>query len=165
MAKKSKVQIDPEPKPDLTPMIDIVFNLIIFFMIVSDLSNLEVEQLTLPFADRAEKPPPSTGNQKVLQINVLEDGLIKVRGKAFTMDPALKDQYAWLADYLAIEAAGFEREPWDQPGVAPSTMRVNIRADRDSQFKYVQHVFDACCSDDVKIYKTSLAATKDPPTQ
>ena len=31
MARKKKFQIDPEPKPDLTPMIDIVFNLIIFF--------------------------------------------------------------------------------------------------------------------------------------
>ena len=32
MAKKRKFQVDPEPKPDLTPMIDIVFNLLIFFM-------------------------------------------------------------------------------------------------------------------------------------
>ena len=39
MAKKSRVEQEPEPKPDLTPMIDIVFNLIIFFMIVSELSK------------------------------------------------------------------------------------------------------------------------------
>ena len=39
---------------DLTPMIDIVFNLIIFFMLVSELSNLELEQLRLPFAGEAE---------------------------------------------------------------------------------------------------------------
>ena len=91
MARKKKFQIDPEPKPDLTPMIDIVFNLIIFFMIVSELSNLDVEQIELPFADRAEDPKAEKAGQKVLQINVLEKGLIKVRGKPMTADPELQN--------------------------------------------------------------------------
>ncbi|MHC4829904.1 MAG: ExbD/TolR family protein, partial [Planctomycetota bacterium] len=38
--RRRRREQDPEPKPELTPMIDIVFNLIIFFMIVSELSNL-----------------------------------------------------------------------------------------------------------------------------
>src|SRR5690606_20566447 len=144
--------------------IDIVFNLIIFFMIVSELSNLDVEQIELPFADKAEDPKKAVEErgQKILQINVLQSGLIKVRGAAYTMEPSEKDKYPWLADYLEIEAAAYEREEAEQPGgIQPSKLRVNIRADAYCQFKYVQQVFDACMLNG--IYKTSIAATKDDP--
>src|SRR5690606_33512101 len=165
MARKSRYVEEPEPKVDLTPMIDIVFNLIIFFMIVSELSNLTVEQLQLSFADQAMDPKKmDVGSaDKVLQINVLEDGLIKVKGNPYTADPKLKDRYPWLADFLEIEAAGYEREEPDpsNPQLAPSKMRVNIRADKESPFMRVQQVFDACQKHGV--YKTSLAATKENP--
>ena len=162
--RKSKVTISPEPKPDLTPMIDIVFNLIIFFMIVSELSNLDVEQLELPYADNAQEPKKGgQAVEKILQVNVLPKGLIKVRGKGFTTDIEKKGDYPWLADFLEIEAAGYEREDEnpDQPGTRPSKLRVNIRADKQAAFRHVQGVFDACMRHG--IYKTSLAATQDDP--
>jgi biopolymer transport protein ExbD len=167
MAKKRRAtRVEPAPKADLTPMIDIVFNLIIFFMIVSELSNLEIEQITLPYADKAEKEPPPqrTGMGSVdtiLQINVLppeidEDGnieqpsLIKVRGE--------------LLRFLEVEASGYPREdPIPGADVDPSTMRVNIRADKDAPFRYVLEVFESCIENGV--YRTSLAATKDEPTR
>lgn len=163
MAKKSRFQEEPPPKVDLTPMIDIVFNLIIFFMIVSELSNLTVEQLQLPFADQAQDPDKTGTAEKVLQINVLETGLIKVNGMAYTAEPKQKGQYPWLADFLEIEAAGYEREEADpsNPQLSPSKMRVNIRADKESPFKNVQQVFDACQKNG--IYRTSVAATKNNP--
>ncbi|RMG19018.1 MAG: biopolymer transporter ExbD [Planctomycetota bacterium] len=166
MAKKSRVEQDPEPKPELTPMIDIVFNLIIFFMIVSELSNLTVEDLQLAYADQAAKPPKTAGAEKILQINVMEqDGLIKVRGHAFTTDAKLiaAGKYDSLAKFLGIEATGYEREEPipGSPGPGPSKMRVNIRADKDGAFQRVQEVFDACMRNG--IYKTSLAASKDDP--
>ena len=167
MAKRSKFEKEPEPKPDLTPMIDIVFNLIIFFMIVSELSNLTVEQLQLSYASEAADPKKVAGNDitKVMQINVMpQPGLIKVDGRAYTADPKLKSQYLWLSDYIEIEAAGYEREEPDpsNPQLAPSKMRVNIRADKEAPFKGVQMVFDACQKHGV--YMTSLAATKQDPT-
>ena len=168
MARKSKVQQDPEPKPELTPMIDIVFNLIIFFMIVSELSNLTVEQLQLAYADQAVEPPKTQNAEKVLQINVMEeDGLIKVNGAPYTTDAKLlaAKKFHSLKKFLEIEAAGYEREdpdPGNPTGVPPSKMRVNIRADKDGKFQRVQEVFDACMRNG--IYKTSLAATKDDPT-
>ena len=167
MARKKRFQVDPPPGIDLTPMIDIVFNLIIFFMIVSELSNLDVEQVELPFADSAEeaKPGGTDGGDKVLQINVMETGIIKVRSKPYTADPQQKasGRHAWLGDMLEAEAAGYEREPPDpsNPNVQPSKLRVNIRADKRSQFKLVQQVFDICVKNG--IYKTSLAATQDDP--
>ena len=65
---------------------------------------------------------------------------------------------------ISIEALGYGHEdpPADNPGgVPPSKMRVNIRADKDGAFQYVQEVFDACMKNG--IYKTSLAATMDNP--
>lgn len=165
MPRKAKVEQDPEPKPDLTPMIDIVFNLIIFFMIVSELSNLTVEQLELSFASEAQDPPkPRPGDtEKVLQVNVLPDGLIKINGHGYSDDPKLKGAYPSLKEFLETEAAGYEREEPDpaNPALAPSKMKVNIRADKETMFKNVQQVFDACqkCG----VYKTSLAATKEAP--
>ncbi len=166
MARKSRVSQEADPAVDLTPMIDIVFNLIIFFMIVSELSNLTVEQIQLPFANHAEKVVPGGGGgdeAKVLQINVMPGGLIKIRGAAYTTVPELKNEYPWLASFLEIEAAAYEREPPEpgQQGTPPSALRVNIRADKEVQFKFVQQVFDACVKNG--IYKTSVAATQDDP--
>jgi len=165
VARKSKVEQEAEPKPDLTPMIDIVFNLIIFFMIVSELSNLTVEQLELSYASEAADPPKPGASKldKVLQVNVLPDGLVKINGAAYSDDPKLKDVHPSLKEFIENEAAGYEREEPDpnNPALSPSKMKVNIRADKETMFKNVQQVFDACqkCG----VYKTSLAATKENP--
>lgn len=167
MARKSRLTLDPPGAMDLTPMIDIVFNLIIFFMVVSELSNLDVEAVELPFADQAEKAKPAGGRaeDKILQVNVTESGMIKARGKPYTADPQQKGsaRHAWLGDMLEAEAAGYEREPPDpsNPNVQPSKLRINIRADKRSPFKHVQFIFDLCVKNG--IYKTSLAATQDDP--
>lgn len=171
MARKKKTQQEPEPKPDLTPMIDIVFNLIIFFMIVSELSNLTVEQLELAYASESQDPPKAGGKKqdKVLQVNVMPDGLVKINGHGYTDDPKLKaaskGQYPSLKEFIETEAAGYEREEPDpaNPNLAPSKMKVNIRADKETMFKNVQQVFDACQKNGV--YKTSLAASKDAPNK
>ena len=55
---------------DMTPMIDVVFLLIIFFMIVSQFSNLQVEELTLPYSafpdEEKEEEDPN-----ILVLNVM----------------------------------------------------------------------------------------------
>ena len=143
---------------DLTPMIDVVFNLIIFFMmLVSELSNLEVEQVRLPFAGAAERPRPELA--RVLQVNVGAGGEVRVRGRAWGTDPAARSRAPWIGDLLAAEAAGCEREPAQGSGPAPSALRVNLRADREARFGHVQAVLDACQRQGV--YRTSLAATLD----
>lgn len=59
MAKKDTGKMDVEI--DMTPMIDLVFLLIIFFIVVNDMSKTELEELKLPIAMEAGKdvPPPS----------------------------------------------------------------------------------------------------------
>ncbi|HED65639.1 MAG TPA: biopolymer transporter ExbD, partial [Planctomycetes bacterium] len=49
-----------EMEMNMTPMIDVVFLLIIFFMIITDLTQADLEQLQLPEAKSAveDKPDP-----------------------------------------------------------------------------------------------------------
>ncbi len=64
MAKtEAKVDVDI----DMTPMIDLVFLMIIFFIVVNDMSKKELEELKLPVATEAGKdvPPP---NRPILNV-------------------------------------------------------------------------------------------------
>ena len=65
MAKKKVRQRNTGPEYDLdinlTPMIDVVFNLIIFFMVITDMTQQDLEYLILP---RAELANPDEGEDK-----------------------------------------------------------------------------------------------------
>ena len=168
MARKRLVKAEAAGfELDMTPIIDVVFNLLIFFMIASELNNRSVEQVAIPFASEAEKQKPATGPdgkpEKVLQVNVMPNGVVKVRGIAYSVDPQTMKQYPALAGFMEIEAAGYEREEPEpgQGGTPPSRLRINIRADREARFRYVQGVFDACVKHGV--YKTTIAADPDMP--
>ncbi len=63
----------------MTPMIDIVFLLIIFFMTVTQVSKLNKEQLELPKLKGTEDQKPS-----VLTVNVTEAGEIVISGRQFS---------------------------------------------------------------------------------
>ena len=56
----SKHDPETEMDMDMTPMIDVVFLLIIFFMIITDLTQQDLEDLELPMAMHAvaDKPDP-----------------------------------------------------------------------------------------------------------
>jgi biopolymer transport protein ExbD len=59
MSKKRNVEVETEV--DMTPMIDMTFLLIIFFIIVNDMSKKELEDLKLPVAKMAgHDDPPKT---------------------------------------------------------------------------------------------------------
>jgi biopolymer transport protein ExbD len=59
MARKHEA--DTEIEVDMTPMIDLTFLLIIFFIIVNDMSKKDLEELKLPVAEEAgHDEPPET---------------------------------------------------------------------------------------------------------
>lgn len=151
-----------EVEIDMTPMIDVTFLLIVFFMVVSDMSALDVADLTLPFASEAHSSKGiDLEENPTLVVNVLTKGDIQIGGQAYGIKPG--GGLRTLKDYLKIEveAAGREPAPADNPTLRPSKLRILIRADRDTRFENVQNVFDACQQNG--IYKTVLGATKDNP--
>lgn len=159
-----EVEETPEAEIDMTPMIDVVFLLIIFFMVVSDMSKLDIAQLTLPFADQASEPQPIDPIENPsLCINVQSQGQVLISGTRYAIKPEDADEgrVTMLKDFLKIEAEASSREqaPPDNPGLRPSKLRILIRADRETRFKNVQGVFDACQKNG--IYKTVLGASKE----
>ena len=135
----AKRKIPPEPeglKIDMTPMIDVVFQLIIFFMLIMDMSKAQLEVLTLPSAKKAIKE--KFVDTTMLVINVLKDGAIKINGKTF-WKPAMGDDMKKLEDEfegrrqnkLYQEVAG--KSEWVKYPVL-------IRCDRSTPFEHLQKI-------------------------
>ncbi len=140
-----------ETQMDLTPMIDVVFQLIIFFMIVTDMTSADYVSLTLPQARNAQKPDGSEKDFIVVNIQKEKEGgrnIFRIRGAKL---PTYKD----LAKVIEIEAAAARK-----PGQKLSDLKVIIRCDQDVEYKYVQDVFKACSMN--KVWKVAVAADQPP---
>jgi len=142
-------------KMDMTPMIDVVFQLIIFFMLVTDMSQQDLAELKLPYAQTAQKDEMMKGR---LTFNIHRDGQIEVkRDKKGSMDDASTQN--WVRAYLQREVAKGKLEP-----DGTSDRAIIVRADHNSEFKHVQKILRVCGENGIRIYKIHLAAsqTKEP---
>lgn len=149
------VKRDAHVETDMTPMIDVVFLLIIFFMLVTELSKLDIEEVVLPIADRAivEEPQPDT---RQVTVNIkLEDsatgrGVIKIGGEEYSEKE--------LIEHLKLEAQVYGRTDPNpnKPGHEDSLLEVLIRGDERVNAGYLHHIYKACS--EAKIFKVRLAA-------
>jgi biopolymer transport protein ExbD len=79
-----KVQHDEQPQLNLTPMIDVLFLLIIFFMVASTFGDLERNmELNVPEVTEAGD---SVQPAKPIVINVFADGTYDLDGQPVTLD-------------------------------------------------------------------------------
>lgn len=127
---------------DMTPMIDVVFQLMIFFILVTEVSQAEIEVLTLPKA--SEAVPDKNPEAKRLILNVNTQGEIKFRGKKLSTPE--------LAKFLKMEA-GLKKDPTN-PQL--SDRAILIRCDIDAEYKHLQTVMQECAK--VGIWKLEIAA-------
>jgi len=139
---------------DMTPMIDIVFLLIIFFMVATELALSQAEVI-LPVADRAIIIEPQPGVRSIT-INVSIDNKtleekIQIGAGEFLSPEALRT--ALRAEVVAC--GQYEPNPSD-PSQQDSLLEVIIRCDQAAESKHFHEIFRAC--QEAKIYKVSLAA-------
>ena len=149
------VKQDASVEMDMTPMIDIVFLLIIFFMIVTELSNLEIEEVVLPLADQAKIVELQPGSREIkVNVAVRDRGT----GEADIVIGGIPMNRKELTRFLRTETEVFDK--WEpnpsDPNQKDSLLEVLIRIDQGAQAKYVQEIFRAC--KDAKIYKVRFAA-------
>lgn len=146
--KSGKDQILDPPAFDMTPMIDIVFQLIIFFMIVIDLSQKDLEDLVLPMSNMAVDDDPEEGR---LYVNINRKGEYILKRQKLDLN-ALESQLM-----LRVDQPRKDGEPTrDAQGLA--TRPILIRCDQASEFKHVQKVMFICGKEGLKIWKVELAA-------
>jgi biopolymer transport protein ExbD len=126
---------------DITPMIDIVFQLLIFLIILAQMALCEVTaELKLP---EARYGNPETQQEKDrLIVNVDDQGLIYVANQRMTPQE-LRGTLTTLAQE-SMGPDGFASRP------------VFIRADLNLAFGKVQDVMEICR--DVRIWRLSLRA-------
>ena len=120
----------------MTPMIDIVFQLLIFFMVATTFSTLQSEKdVKLPVADHSQAKE-NTHNELV--VNVCEDGTIILNQITYDLNS--------LVDVL-IEGKKF------------GTPSLVIRADKDVPHGKVLSVLRACA--EASIWDISFATYKE----
>ena len=177
MSKHPKPTVEESISPNLIPMIDIMFLLLLFFMLGADMSQRELAgELVLPEAAQV----PETDKNKVegveyTTINVHHEtpdgspcpvnangGICReqghwqwtIRGKNFNKD-TLKEQ-------LQIEAE-MNMELVEDPVAHKklSARNVLIRADSAAPYGDIQKVIELCGT--VGIYKVEVAAARPAP--
>ena len=152
---KHDAQTDMEM--NMTPMIDVVFLLIIFFMIITDLTQQELEDLKLPVAEEAveDKPDPKTVRPI---INIDYRGEIKVKRET-VYDPEDSDSRQ-LEGFLADSARKMPKEVDEDLGVPLPDNPLLIRADQVTPFKELQRVMEICGKQGIQIWKVEIAAAQ-----
>jgi len=121
-------QTKNEIKPQITPLIDVVFLLIIFFMVVSEFSRLESEDMLLPESDQGRTVDKmATGR---ITINILSNAHFD---RAETSVVVQKEwmKMGKLASFLKSEVG--KRGGGDK-------VQVFIRAHRDTDFRAIKNV-------------------------
>jgi biopolymer transport protein ExbD len=113
---------DMAPSLDLTPIIDMVFNLLIFFLIASSFQQVEREMnIALPQASASG--PLSTALREIV-VNVGSDGRIVVNARETS-----------LTDLAAMIQGAVKANP---------TQKVSVRGDRNAAYGGVAGVLDVC---------------------
>jgi biopolymer transport protein ExbD len=157
--KLTRTQHTEEIVMDMTPMIDVTFQLIIFFMLLMDMTTKDLEELVLPKAHSALPDIPDAKDPRPI-LNIISDGRILVK-RELLYDPQKDDGYAKLKDFLSTRARLMKKAPIfpDNPagGMAPDKP-ILIRADQSTPFKHIQKIMEICGLEGIKIWKVELAA-------
>ena len=146
-----------EMEMDMTPMIDVVFLLIIFFMIITDLTQQELEDLKLPVAEEAQEDKP---DPKVVRpiININHRGEVLVKKETY-FDPEDGDTRK-LEGFFADQARRMPKKYDETVGAELPDNPVLIRADQVTPFKDIQQIMEICGKEGIRIWKIEIAAAQ-----
>ncbi|MBI2932473.1 MAG: biopolymer transporter ExbD [Planctomycetes bacterium] len=138
----AKVHDPEEPEGmNMTPMIDVTFQLIIFFMLVTDMANRQIELVKLPQASKAIKEPVE--DPQILIVNIRKDGAVKIDGKLVFTPPPLDKPQEFKAEKLEnIFVARRQSDAYRTVAGKDDQVKypVLIRADRSAPWQWVQMI-------------------------
>lgn len=132
---KLKRREQPLAEVDMTPMIDMVFLLLVFFMTAATMAKMNMtEKVKLPVADKAQIPDNKRDREA---ITVMPNGFVTSDGSV------ISDSSPYLFRGKKLDAAGLSQVLTalvkDEPDV-----RVFMRIDRDVEYIRVQSAIRAC---------------------
>jgi biopolymer transport protein ExbD len=123
-------------EPNLTPMLDMVFQLVTFFMLVINFKAASLDtSLQLPVIGSAL--PIESGISDVLVLNVMRDGRLRMNGE-------IRD----VESCIAQEARSAKQSEGGASSKSSATNELSttviIRADRTTPYHFVHQVIQAC---------------------
>ncbi len=125
---------------DMTPMIDVVFNLIIFFLLSNHLARQEVQlQLDLPAATTGEKANRTAAPRRMV-LQVLPSGQVTLGGRA-------------------IGAAQLATELRTEQTKSAGEMEVLLRADRKVTYRHLEPILKTCAQ--LGIWNVTFAVVRE----
>jgi biopolymer transport protein ExbD len=129
-------------EPNLTPLLDVVFQLITFFMLVINFSNENFDRrIRLPVAGSAQPIDDAArlGDERLV-LNINSKGLLIFNGQELSTEEAIRK--------IKLEAQIARQNIKTLKGkVAPNEplpARVVIRADKDTRFEAIYTIISAC---------------------
>lgn len=130
MAKIKKVEAS-HLHLNLTAMLDVVFNLIFFFICITNFSSSELPPLEVP--EPAHSKAVQIEDRKKIILNVIpeEGGGGRAKAVRFGSDTVLPGQEARVTELLKTEYA-----------LNPD-IQIDLRVDKSIQFQYVRPVMNA----------------------
>lgn len=174
MHKRKVAQVEDPISPNLIPMIDIMFLLLLFFMLGADMAARESADLLLAETSKAKEIDPTRNQdepESTINIHhdpgagqtcaVYENGICRdkahwkfsISGKSYDREE-LKKQLQMLAE-LSPEAA-----PDPVAKKILSKRKIFIRADRQAPYGDVQKAIEYCGP--VGLYKISVVGAMPP---
>ena len=125
-------------EPNLTPMLDMVFQLVTFFMLVINFKAASLDtSLQLPVIGSAL--PIEAGEHDVLVLNITREGKLRMYGE-------MRDVETYIAQEAktARQVASGGSSKSGASSELPTT--VIIRADRTTPYHFIHQVIQACQS-------------------
>lgn len=173
--KRKPPAIQEDVQCNLIPMIDIMFLLLLFFMLSADMGQREFAEVQLPQADQVKENDPNKGKDAQTMLNIYHRAesagfscplyahgavcrdpshwLISMRGQDYTRET--------VRDQLKVEAdESLEPDVDKDAGKRLSSRKAIIRADRQAPYGDVQGLIQIC--GEVGIYKIEVAAAAPP---
>jgi biopolymer transport protein ExbD len=176
--RRRPLELGDTPSPNLVPLMDIMFILLLFFMLSADMGHRELEDVTLAKAMHAQKDEQrGIGEIKAqrLTINIYHryeslgfrcplyhveqvdqrgicreraHWLIGIRGQDYTDMAKLKERL--------LQEAKIEPDPTDPEGKRSNRV-VHIRADGSAPYEIVQKIYMTCA--EAGMYKLEVGVS------
>ena len=161
---------------NLIPMIDIMFLLLLFFMLGADMSQRELEEVVLPKADQvaqeAKTKKEGEGGRTTVNVFHQHSNGPAASCPAFSAGQVCRDMSHWMiairSNYFTLDTIKKAMEDEGQldieevkDGKTISKREVMIRADENAPYGYIQRVIEACAAGG--IYKIAVGAAKPEP--
>ncbi len=169
-----KIQIQEDITPNLIPMIDIMFLLLLFLMIASDMGQRELELVRLPVADVVKEDKPETETKDAperLTINIYHVLPPQVDCKVYEDNGICREERHWRmgikgTDYTDMDKllavldreAAPGRKGTDPKAPKVSERKVMIRADGAAPYGLPQKAMNVCAK--AGMYKIDVGAAQ-----